>query len=101
MTRYNIDTTNIDIILSESKFKENDKDSNDIDDNPTKRRKSGEMPKPNLKCGHTRPLNTETDAQWRKAGTLESEGSITVAHPSSNTARKSFSKGIHHIGCRG
>ena len=44
ITRYNTDTTNIEITLSESKFKENGKDSNDIDDNPTKRRKKGECP---------------------------------------------------------
>ena len=46
-------------------------------------------------------IQTETDAQWRKAGTLDSDGSITVTHPSSNTARTSVCKGIHRIGYRG
>ena len=53
MTRNNTDTTNIDITLSESKYKENDKDSNDIDDNPIKHRKSVGMPESNFKCRYT------------------------------------------------
>ena len=98
MTRNNIDTTNIDITLSESKYKENDKDSNDIDDNPIKHRKSVGMHESNFKCRYTWPPKTETVTQWRKAGTLESEGSITVTYPSSNTAGTSVGIGIHHIG---